>query len=136
MKLKKGEVHSEKAAVDDSVSKMDGQKRAVTLLSTLHDDTMVDVQRRSRGARGGVESIQKPKMMNTTNMWTYQTSWYCTMDTSIAKSSGGNGLFSHLIDLNSNLMYNSVTTTHPNGFQNCCGKRAPGRTYSATGTAL
>ena len=68
VKLKKGEVRSERAAVDDSVlcyKWMD--KRAVTLLSTLHDDTMVDVQRRSRGARGGVESIQKPKMIDEYN---------------------------------------------------------------------
>jgi hypothetical protein len=35
-------------------------KHKVTLLSTYHDDRMVTKSRRSRGAHGGLEDIQKP----------------------------------------------------------------------------
>lgn len=36
-------------------------KRVVSVLSTLHDDTPVPVQRRSRRAPGGQETVQKPQ---------------------------------------------------------------------------
>ena len=116
VKLKKGEVHSEKAAVDDSVLCLKWMdKRAVTLLSTLHDDTMVDVQRRSRGARGGVESIQKPRMIDEYNkhmggvdLSDQLVLYYGYSHRQIKWWKRG---FFHLIDLalvNSNIMYNSV----------------------------
>ena len=36
-------------------------KRAVTMISTIHDNTMVPIQRRSRFAEGGREVISKPQ---------------------------------------------------------------------------
>ena len=35
-------------------------KRVVSLLTTIHDDTTVDVERRSRLAEGGRETVEKP----------------------------------------------------------------------------
>ena len=37
------------------------------MLSTFHDDTMVGKLRRSRGAEGGVETIQKPAVIEEYN---------------------------------------------------------------------
>ena len=36
-------------------------KRAVTMISTIHDNTMVPIQRRSRFTEGGREVISKPQ---------------------------------------------------------------------------
>lgn len=53
---------------------MENQKCAslgfVTLLmlSTVHDDTMVGKSRRSRTVSGGVETIQKPKLVEDYNL--------------------------------------------------------------------
>ena len=38
-------------------------KRDVLMLSTIHDDTMVGKSRRSRTAVGGIETIQKPHVV-------------------------------------------------------------------------
>ena len=44
-------------------------KRDVMLLSTYHDDRMMAKSRRSRGARGGVEDIQKPVVVEEYNQY-------------------------------------------------------------------
>eukprot|EP00731_Ephydatia_muelleri_P003594 Em0001g3594a len=67
IKLSKGEVYSERI-LDDSVLCLKWQdKRDVLLLSTLHDESLVDVQRRSRLVNGGIEAIKKPKMVHEYN---------------------------------------------------------------------
>ena len=38
-------------------------KRVVSVLSTIHDDTPVPVERRSRRAPGGRETVEKPQAM-------------------------------------------------------------------------
>ena len=42
-------------------------KRDVHMLSTFHSDTTVDKQRRTRSTAGGVETIQKPSMVDDYN---------------------------------------------------------------------
>ena len=39
------------------------------MLSTFHDDTMVGKSRRSRTAAGGVETIQKPRVVEEYNQF-------------------------------------------------------------------
>jgi len=58
-KLSKGEVISVTNHGLLSLKWMD--KRAVTMISTIHDDSMVATSRRSRFAEGGQEVVQKPK---------------------------------------------------------------------------
>ncbi|KAL5502186.1 hypothetical protein EMCRGX_G008917 [Ephydatia muelleri] len=114
--MKKGEVYSERAVVDDSMLCLKWMdKRAVTLLSTLHDDTMADVQRPSRGARGGVEYIQKPQMIDECNkhMGVVDLSDQLVLKYGYShrQIKWWKRVFFHLIDLalvNSNIMYNSV----------------------------
>ena len=68
-KLKKGQVYTE-MAMDDSVLCLKWKdKRDVLLLSTLHDDSMVEVQRRSRFVTGGTEKIWKPKAVDEYNKY-------------------------------------------------------------------
>ena len=116
VKLKKGEVYSESAVVDDSVLCLKWMdKRAVTLLSTLHDDRMADVQRPYRGARGGVEFVLKPQMIDEYNkhMGGVDLSDQLVLyyGYSHRQIKWWKRVFFHLIDLalvNSNIMYNSV----------------------------
>ena len=64
-KLAKGEVHS---SCDDGVLSLKWKdKREVLMLSTFHDDTMIDKARRSRAAQTGVETIQKPRVVEDYN---------------------------------------------------------------------
>ena len=44
-------------------------KRKVTMISTIHDDSMVSKRRRTRLAEGGIEEIMKPEVMNITHTW-------------------------------------------------------------------
>ena len=63
--LKKGEVLSTR---DDGVlALMWRDKRDVLMLSTYHDDSMVGKSRRSRAAEGGVETIEKPRVVQEYN---------------------------------------------------------------------
>ena len=56
--LKKGEIATYR---DDELFGLKWKdKRVVSMLSTIHDDTMISKERRSRQASEGVETIQKP----------------------------------------------------------------------------
>ena len=44
-------------------------KRVVSMLSTIHDDTMISKECRSRQAPGGVETIQKPLIIEDYNQY-------------------------------------------------------------------
>ena len=43
-------------------------KRDVSMLSTIHDDSMVEKRRRTRLAPNGTEVVQKPRMVEEYNM--------------------------------------------------------------------
>ena len=45
-------------------------KRLVTVLTTIHDDSVVEVERRSRHAPGGTERIEKPQAVAEYNHYT------------------------------------------------------------------
>ena len=63
--LRKGAVTS---SVDDSILTLKWKdKRDVLMLSTYHNSSMVTKTRRSRGAVGGVEDIQKPQVVEYYN---------------------------------------------------------------------
>ena len=63
--LRKGAVTS---SVDDSILTLKWKdKRDVLMLSTYHNSSMVTKTRRSRGAVGGVEDIQKPQVVEDYN---------------------------------------------------------------------
>ena len=65
-KLRRGDVYSEKVGKVLCLKWKD--KRDVLLLSTIHDDvSMVDILRRSRTVAGGIERIQKPKVIDDYN---------------------------------------------------------------------
>ena len=65
-KLRRGDVYSEKVGKVLCLKWKD--KRDVLLLSTIHDDVaMVDILRRSRTVAGGIERIQKPKVIDDYN---------------------------------------------------------------------
>eukprot|EP00731_Ephydatia_muelleri_P022395 Em0014g986a len=65
-KLQRGDVYSEKVGQVLCLKWKD--KRDVLLLSTIHDDVaMVDILRRSRTVAGGIERIQKPKVIDDYN---------------------------------------------------------------------
>ena len=67
-KLKKGEVTS--SEVEKGMLALRWiDKRAVTMLSTLHDDSMVTKRRRSRLATDGIEDVQKPVMVEQYNTY-------------------------------------------------------------------
>ena len=62
-RFKKGEVISTKT--DDGLAVLKWHdKRDVTMLSTYLGDEMVTKRKRSRAAEGGVEEIQKPRIVN------------------------------------------------------------------------
>ena len=44
-------------------------KRQVAMISTIHDDTMIDKRRRTRTVTGGVEVIKKPKVIDEYNRY-------------------------------------------------------------------
>ena len=44
-------------------------KREVALLSTFHDDSMIDKRRRTRATEGGIETISKPKAIDDYNTY-------------------------------------------------------------------
>ena len=65
--LQKGETQS---IHDDGILSLKWRdKRDVLMLSTFHDDTMVGKSRRSRTAVGGVETIQKPRVVEEYNQF-------------------------------------------------------------------
>ena len=65
-RLKRGEVVSTKT--DDGLAVLKcHDKRDVTMLSTYHGDEMVTKRRRSRAAEGGIEEIQKPRIVEDYN---------------------------------------------------------------------
>ena len=65
--LKKGEIAT---FHDDELFGLKWKdKRVVSLLSTIHDDTMISKERRSRQAPGGVETIQKPLIIEDYNQY-------------------------------------------------------------------
>ena len=67
-KLAKGEVLT--AQADHGILAMQWKdKRAVTLLSTIHDDSMVSKVRRTRLAPGGREEISKPHLVEEYNTY-------------------------------------------------------------------
>ena len=50
------------------MSQLEGQKGCDAMLATIHDaDSIMEVVRRSRHAEQGVETIEKPKMINHYN---------------------------------------------------------------------
>ena len=65
--LARGEVVTAKTGPLLALKWMD--KRAVTMLSSIHDDTLVAKQRRSRAAQGGTEEVRKPKMVEEYNQY-------------------------------------------------------------------
>ena len=77
-------------------TEVDGQawmdKRAVTMLSTIHDDSFVTKKRRSRTAQDGQEDILKPLMVKeyNKNMGGVDTGDHIT-DSLTVLSSGGDG---------------------------------------------
>ena len=68
VRLQKGEVHSIQTSDDHNILALKWRdKRDVTLLSTYHDDSMIEKRRRTRAAEDGVEVIQKPTMVEDYN---------------------------------------------------------------------
>ena len=65
--LQKGEVCSTREEGILSLKWKD--KHDVLMLSTFHDNTMVDKSRRSRAAPGGVETVQKPRVVEDYNQF-------------------------------------------------------------------
>ena len=65
-RLRKGQVIS---VIEEGLMSLKWHdKRDVTMLSTIHDASMVTKSRRSRGAEGGVEDIQKPSIVDKYNL--------------------------------------------------------------------
>ena len=117
IKLTKGKVYTERI-LDDSMLCLKWQdKRDVLLLSTLHDDSMVEVQRRSRLVTGGVEGIKKPKVVHEYNqhMGGVDQSDQLLMyyGYSHRQVKWWKRVFFHLLDLsivNASVLYNIVNT--------------------------
>ena len=67
-KLQKGEVVSE--MIDDKMMALKWMdKRPVAMLTTIHDDSIVTKQRRSKAAQGGVEEVRKPLVIEQYNLF-------------------------------------------------------------------
>ena len=65
-RLRKGESHF---SMDDSLLYMKWRdKREVLMLSTFHDDTFIEKRRRTRLASDGVETIEKPSVVEEYNL--------------------------------------------------------------------
>ena len=67
-KMKKGDVTAVKMTGGMMALKW-RDKRQVTMLSTLHNDSMVSKRRKSRHGPGGMEDISKPKMVEEYNQY-------------------------------------------------------------------
>ena len=67
LKLHKGDITTFKDGALTGLKWMD--KRQVTMLSTIHDDEMIDKRRRTRLATDGVEVIKKPKIIEEYNKY-------------------------------------------------------------------
>ena len=65
-KLQKGEIVS-KMIDEDTMALKWMDKRPVAMLTTVHDDSVVTKQRRTRAAQGGVEEIRKPAVVERYN---------------------------------------------------------------------
>ena len=66
--LEKGDICS--VAIDDSMLALKwADKRQVSMLSTLHDDSMVTKMRQTRLAEGGREEVRKPAMVEEYNRY-------------------------------------------------------------------
>ena len=74
--LQKGEIQSTR--YDGILSLKWTDKRDVLMLSTFHDDTMVGKSRHSRTAVGGVETIQKPRVVEEYNQFMVSDNAYIT----------------------------------------------------------
>ena len=85
-KLQKGEIISENA-----LKWMD--KRPVTMLTTVHDDSVVTKQRRTRAAPGGREDVRKPVVIVKYNEWggpwrpAPLVLWVLTLDAEVVEES-------------------------------------------------
>ena len=67
-KMKKGDMVS--YPIDDSMMALKWMdKRQVTMLSTIHDDSVVTKQRRTRHAPGGREDMRKPSVVEEYNKY-------------------------------------------------------------------
>ena len=65
-RIQKGEIVT--TMIDDSLMALKWMdKRPVTMLSTIHDDSTVTKQRRTRAVQGGVEEIRKPVVVEQYN---------------------------------------------------------------------
>ena len=65
-KLQKGEIVSK--MIDDDVMALKWMdKRPVAMLTTVHDDSVVTKQRRTRAVQGGVEDVRKPVVVERYN---------------------------------------------------------------------
>ena len=66
----------------------------MSMLSTIHDDTMISKERRSRQASGGVETIQKAliigEAISTWEGWTKAINWLYIMILGRAQRNDGN----------------------------------------------
>ena len=113
-KLRRGDVYSEKVGQVLCLKWKD--KRDVLLLSTIHDDVaMVDILRRSRTVAGGIERIQKPKVIDDYNqhMGGVDQSDQLVMYYGYAhqQTKWWKRVLFHLVDLllvNASILYNSV----------------------------
>eukprot|EP00731_Ephydatia_muelleri_P003573 Em0001g3573a len=113
-KLRRGDVYSEKVGKVLCLKWKD--KRDVLLLSTIHDDvSMVDILRRSRTVAGGIERIQKPKVIDDYNqhMGGVDQSDQLVMYYGYAhrQTKWWKRVLFHLVDLslvNASILYNSV----------------------------
>ena len=66
--LQKGDTYSVPTSTDPHVLALKWKdKRDVTLLSTFHDDSMVDKRRRTKAAETGMEVISKPAIVEEYN---------------------------------------------------------------------
>ena len=115
-KLQKGEVYSEKVSDSSVLCLKWKDKRDVLLLSTIHDDdSMVEIQRRSRSVAGGIETIHKPKVIDDYNqhMGGVDQSDQLVLYYGYAhrQAKWWKRVFFHLVDLslvNASILYNST----------------------------
>ena len=101
-KLHKGEIMTCKDGPLMGLKRMD--KRKVAMLSTIHDDTLIDKCRRTCKAIGGVEVIRKPLMikriMLTSEVLIRLINWSITTVlhiTQVNRTNGYPSIFSSLV---------------------------------------
>ena len=85
-------------------------KREVCMLSTPHDDSVIEKRRRGRETTDGTEVIKNQELLRSTiTLWeelTCPIKWYFTMGMLTGQKNGGN---EHSLDLcitNANVLYN------------------------------